>query len=347
MNSTITGFIARTTGGQLAKSALPLSVASLFLLTFPLFGSMFYVHVFIVVFLNVILASSFRPFYVTGLVSLCHGTFYAIGAYASALLAVRLGLPFWVCFLAAGMVPALIAALFAWPAVRAKGAYFFIVSFAFFMVMFSVMQHWFSLTRGVEGIRNIPPMMGLTTVTPYYYLGLAVVAVTVLVMYRLDRSRFGRELQAIGDDEDLAEVVGINVVKHRVIAFAIGAVFAGFAGSIYAHYIRFIVPNSFPLWTTIYIFIWCFLGGGQKVWGPIAGAILLTFAAELLRLTGSTQALLYAGVLFVAVMAMPNGIVGLVDTLRTTFGGPGTPSMGRAESTLSKIRRMRWRNGTT
>jgi branched-chain amino acid transport system permease protein len=347
MNSTITGFIARTTGGQLAKSALPLTVISLFLLTFPLFGSMFYVHVFIVVFLNVILASSFRPFYVTGLVSLCHGTFYAIGAYASALLAVRLGLPFWVCFLGAGAVPALIAALFAWPAVRAKGAYFFIVSFAFFMVMFSVMQHWFSLTRGVEGIRNIPPMMGLTTVTPYFYLGLAVVAVTILVMYRLDRSRFGKELQAIGDDEDLAEVVGINVVKHRVIAFAIGAVFAGFAGSIYAHYIRFIVPNSFPLWTTIYIFIWCFLGGGQKVWGPIAGAILLTFAAELLRLTGSTQALLYAGVLFVAVMAMPNGIVGLVDTLRATFGGPGAPGVGQAGSVLSKIWRMRWRNGTT
>jgi branched-chain amino acid transport system permease protein len=347
MSRDITEVIGKAAGGQYAKSILPLIGGSLFLLTFPLFGSKFYVHVFIVVFLNVILASGYRPFYQTGLVSLCHGTFYAIGAYTSALLAVRLGLPFWVCFVAAGIVPALVAAVFAWPAVRAKGAYFFIVSFAFFMVMFSVLQHWFSLTRGVEGIRNIPPMMGLTSVTPYYFLGLGVAAVTILAMYRLDRSRFGRELQAIGDDEDLAEVVGINVVRHRVIAFAIGALLAGFAGSIYAHYIRFIVPNSFPLWTTIYIFIWCFLGGGQKVWGPIAGAILLTFAAELLRLTGSTQALLYAGLLFVAVMAMPNGIVGLVDTLRMTFGGPGSPGAGRVASVLSRIRNTRWRNGTT
>ena len=278
-------------------------------------------NVFILMFLHVVLATSYRLLYVTGLVSFCHATFYAIGAYTSAVLATKLGLPFGVCFLAAGIVPAVIAALFAWPAVRARGAYFFIISFAFFMVMFSVIKHWPSVTQGVKGIHGIPPVMGFTAMTPYYYLALIVVALTIFAMYRLDRSRFGIELLAIGDADDLAEVIGINVVRHRVIAFAIGALFAGFAGSIYAHYVRFICPESFPLFTTIYILIWCVIGGGRKVWGPIAGAVMLTLIAELLRLIGVLQMLFYAAALFIVVMAMPQGIAGLVDTLRTRFGG--------------------------
>lgn len=313
------------------KFILPLTVGSLFLLFFPLFGGAYYANVFILMFLHVVLATSYRLLYITGLVSFCHATFYAIGAYTSAILATRLGFPFGVCFLAAGIVPAVVAAVFAWPAVRARGAYFFIVSFAFFMVMFSVIKHWPSVTQGVKGIHGIPPVMGLTTVTPYYYLALIVAAVTIFVMYRLDRSRFGRELLAIGDADALAEVIGINVVRHRVMAFAIGALFAGFAGSIYAHYIRFICPDSFPLWTTIYILIWCVLGGARKVWGPIVGAVMLTLIAEQLRLTGELipglvlltgvlQALFYAAVLLAVVMIMPQGIVGLVDTLRTRFG---------------------------
>lgn len=332
------------------KFIIPTTIGSLFLLTLPLFGGSFYVHIFVFIFINVILATSYRLLYITGLVSFCHATFYAIGAYTSAVLATQLGLPFGVCFLAAGIVPAVIAALFAWPAVRAKGAYFFIISFAFFMVMFSVIKHWKGVTRGVEGIHGIPPIMDLTTVTPYYYLALIVVALTIFAMYRLDRSRFGRELLAIGDADDLAEVIGINVVRHRVIAFAIGALFAGFAGSIYAHYIRFICPDSFPLWTTIYILIWCFLGGGRKVWGPIVGAVMLTIIAELLRLTGAIQALFYAAVLFIVIMTMPHGVVGLVDSLRTRFGGDkrlgGDIERGTV-SPNSKVRKQtRRENGT-
>jgi branched-chain amino acid transport system permease protein len=303
-----------------ARKRLPLlltmGLGSLFVLALPFFSGPYYAHIFILVFLNVSLASGYRLLFATGLGSFCHITFFAVGAYTSALLATKLGLPFVVCFLAAGILPAIVAALVGWPSVRAKGAYFFVITFAFWVVMDSVFGHWTSLTRGTQGISGIPPIAGLTSVNPYYYIILAFSVVTVFILYRLGKSRFGAELLAIGDADDLAEIIGINVTAHRVLAFAIGAMFAGFAGSLYAHYIRFIAPSSFGLFFTVYVFVWTVVGGERRTWGPIVGAIVLTLIAELLRMSGTAQAILYAVVLLIVVMTMPHGMVGLVDNLR-------------------------------
>jgi branched-chain amino acid transport system permease protein len=287
------------------------------ILAYPLFSGSYYGHIMILVYLNVTLAMGYRLLYVTGLGSFCHVTFYGTGGYASGLIALKTGAPFGICFLTGGVLSALIAILVGWPAVRAKGPYFFLISFSFFAVMDSVFKHWKTVTGGPGGLVGIPPIMGFTSVLPYYYISLAFCVVTVFIMYRIDKSRYGAELMAIGDDEELAESVGINVIGHRVLAFGIGALFAGFAGSIYAHYLSFIAPSSFSMWVTVYILIWCVFGGAKKVWGPIAGAVLLTLAAELLRMSGSIQALLYAAVLLSVIMAMPNGIPDFINGLRT------------------------------
>ncbi len=291
-------------------------IVSLFLLIYPYFGGQYWTHIFIFLFLNITLAMGYRLLYVTGLGSFCHVTFFGIGAYASGLLSIKLGLPFGASFLAAGIAAAASAVLIGWPAVKAKGPYFFLISFGFWAVIDSVFRHWNSLTGGPGGLKGIPPIMEFTTVAPYYYIALIFTALTIFIMYRLDRTRFGAELYAIGDADDLAEITGINVVGHRVLAFAIGAFFAGLAGSIYAHYMRFIAPSSFSMWVTIYILVWCVLGGERKVWGPIAGAILLTLSAEILRMSGTMQAILYAALLLAVVMVMPKGIAGLVDTIQ-------------------------------
>jgi len=301
-------------------SVITMSLGGLFLLFFPSFGGPFYMHIFIILFLNVVLATSYRPLYVTGLGSFCHVTFYGIGAYTSALLAVKLGMPFGVCFLAAGIMPAIVAVLVGWVSARSRGPYFFLISFAFWAVMDSVFRHWGSMTGGPGGLKDIPPLMGLETVTPYYYVVMLLAVLVVFILYRLDKSRFGAELLAIGDADDLAEVVGIDVVRHRVLAFAIGALFAGFAGSIYAHYMRFISPSAFSMFFTLYILIWCVMGGERKLWGPIAGATFLTLVAEFLRMSGPRQAILYSAALLAVVMLMPHGFVGLVDDLRTKRG---------------------------
>jgi branched-chain amino acid transport system permease protein len=164
--------------------------------------------------------------------------------------------------------------------------------------------------------------MGLEGVISYYYISLIFAFLSVLCLYRLDKTRFGAELLAIGDDDALAESIGINVSRHRITAFAIGALFAGFAGSIYAHYVAFIAPGSFSMWVTVYVLIWCVLGGVRKFWGPMVGAILLTLTAELLRMSGTLQALLYAAALLVVVITMPNGIVYIVDAIRDRYRRP-------------------------
>lgn len=302
--------------GEAFKWVMPVGFGAIFLLVLPHFSGPYYGHIFILVFLHVTLAMGYRLLYITGLASFCHVTFYGIGAYTSSLLTIKIGIPFGICFLTAGLVSAAISILVGWPSMRTKGPYFFLVSFAFFVLMDSVFRHWRSLTGGPGGLTGIPPIMGYTSVIPYYYMSLLFAALTVFSMYRLYRSRYGAELLAIGDADDLAESIGINVVGHRLMAFAIGALFAGFGGSIYAHYISFIAPSSFSIWITIYILIWCVLGGARKFWGPIVGAVLLTLSAELLRMSGTLQALLYAAVLLTVVIIMPDGIADLIDTLR-------------------------------
>ena len=295
---------------------IPMFAIGAFLIVLPAFGGEYYGHIFILIFLNVALATSYRLFYITGLASFCHVTFYELGAYTSALLTTKMGLPIGASILVAGLFPAGLAALVGWPMIRARGVYFFLTSFAFFVAVGTVLKQWQGVTGGTQGIHNIPPIMGFTTVTPYYYIALAFMAVTIFVMYRMDHSRFGAELLAIGDSEALAEVTGININRHRVLAFSIGALFAGFAGSIYAHYIRFVHPNAFTMWFSLYILIWCVMGGPRKFWGPIAGAVLMTSIAEGLRMSGVLQAIFYSIALLITIMTMPNGIAGLVDSLR-------------------------------
>lgn len=301
-------------------------IAGLFLLALPLFGGKFYTHVFIQLFLNVTLAVGMRLLYVTGQVSFCHVTFYAIGAYTSGLLATKLGLPFAIGFLAGGLTAAVTANLLMLAIARVKGVYFFLVSFGFLGVMDSMFKYWRPITGGVSGLQNIPPIMGLTTVMPYYYIIMTFAALTVFIMYRLDKSRFGAEIMAIGEAEELAEVNGINVFRYRVLAFTIGALFAGFAGSLFAHYSTFIAPATFSMWFTIFILIWVVVGGPQKFWGPVAGTVLMTAITEFLRMSGILQALLYAAILLTVIMVMPRGIVGMVDALRGRLGGRPHPA---------------------
>jgi branched-chain amino acid transport system permease protein len=301
---------------QKLKFIIPLGIGGLFLLTLPLFGGSYYMHIFILIFINMTLVTGYRLLYETGLGSFAHASFYAIGAFTSAWLAISLGLPFGVCFLGAGIFAAIVAVIVGWPAMRLEDIYFFLVSFALFAVVYTILTHWRNVTGGWGGMSGIPPIMGLRGEMPYYYIIMAFTALVLFILYRLDKSQFGAELLAIGDAADLAATVGINVTRHRVIAFAIGALLAGFAGSLYAHYANYISPTGFSFWFTVYILIWCVIGGYRKFWGPVVGAALMTFIAEMLRAAGTLQIIIYGAVLIIVIMLMPYGIAGLVDSLR-------------------------------
>ena len=286
----------------------------------PFVGGNYYAHIGILVFLNITLVLGYRLLCLTGLYSFCHITFFAIGAYTSALLSSKLGYPVWICFIAAGVVAALFSMALIIPAARVRGVYFFLVTFGFLEVMNSVFLHWSSVTGGDAGILVTAPIIGAGTQTQDYFVILAFALITVLVMYRIERSRFGRELAPIGSAEGLAAVSGINVLRNRVVAFAIGAAFAGLAGSLFAHDAAYVSANDFSWWGSVYILVWLVIGGERKMWGPILGAILMTLVAEGLRMSGILQAVLYSGALLLTVMAMPQGIVGLVDYVRAKVG---------------------------
>ena len=296
---------------------LPAIIGGALLLAFPLFGNNYYIHVANIIFLNIVLATSYRVLYVTGLGSFCHVTFYSIGAYTSALLTVKMGLPFGVGFLAGGLLAAGVAAILGLVAVKTRGAYFFMITFALFSVTNIIAIHWKDLTGGYTGLVSIPGIMGIGGVIPNYYMIMAFTAGMVFVLYRLDRSRFGQELIAIGDSDILSEAIGINVFRYRVLAFSIGALIAGFAGSMYAHYQTFINPLCFTMFSTIYIIVWCVVGGYRKLWGPVVGAVIMTVLSEALHFSAELQAILYSIILLIFVMLMPRGVVGLVDDLRT------------------------------
>jgi ABC-type branched-subunit amino acid transport system permease subunit len=286
----------------------------------PFVGGDYYAHIGILVFLNITLVLGYRLLCLTGLYSFCHITFFAIGAYTSALLSSKLGYPVWICFIAAGVVAALFSMALIIPAARVRGVYFFLVTFGFLEVMNSVFLHWSSVTGGDAGILVFAPIIGSGTQTQDYFVILAFAVITVLVMYRIERSRFGRELAPIGSAEGLAAVSGINVLRNRVLAFAIGAAFAGLAGSLFAHDAAYISANDFSWWGSVYILVWLVIGGERRMWGPIFGAVLMTLVAEGLRMSGILQALLYAGALLLTVMVMPQGIVGLVGYIRVKAG---------------------------
>ena len=311
-----------TKGSPLRWGAIGVLAVGLSLLVglVPFVGGNYYAHIGILVFLNITLVLGYRLLCLTGLYSFCHITFFAIGAYTSALLSSKLGYPVWICFIAAGVVAALFSMALIIPAARVRGVYFFLVTFGFLEVMNSVFLHWSSVTGGDAGILVFAPIIGTGTQTQDYFVILAFAIITVLIMYRIERSRFGRELAPIGSAEGLAAVSGINVLRNRVLAFAIGAAFAGLAGSLFAHDAAYISANDFSWWGSVYILVWLVIGGERKMWGPILGAVLMTLVAEGLRMSGILQALLYSGALLLTVMAMPQGIVGLVDYVRAKVG---------------------------
>ncbi|GAI35182.1 unnamed protein product, partial [marine sediment metagenome] len=193
------------------------------------------------VFIHIVLAVSLRQMMVVGQVSFAHPAFMAIGAYTSVLLVMDVGLPFWVAMPVAGIVAAFIALLLGLPVLRLTGPYFFLATFAFLEVMKSIFTYFAIPFGGPQGIWNIPPPnpigpIDFSSITHFYYLIFIVFAITVLVFYSLEKSRFGQAWHAIGQSAQLAESLGVNVMGYRVLAFVIACFFAGIVGACFASY---------------------------------------------------------------------------------------------------------------
>jgi len=292
----------------------------LFLYLPRLFALDYYVHIFIMAAINAILALSLGLIIgFAGQVSLCHAAFYGVGAYTSALMGLHFGLSFWVTLWFGGLLAGLLALALGQLVLRLKG-HFLAITTAFFGVLVTVvLNNWVDLTKGPMGLPGIPrPMSGsfiglnltFESRSQYYYLALLFVVIVSYVVYRIVNSRIGKALIAIRENEELAQSIGIDTMRYKLFAFALGSAFAGIAGALYAHYILFISPVTFTIGESINILVMVIFGGMTTLTGPILGAVILTILPEFLRMAGALRLVIYGLALMVFIIWMPLGIVG-------------------------------------
>ena len=213
----------------------------------------------------------------TGLASLGHGAFMAIGAYTDTYLMSK-GVPFLVAFPAAGLVAMLAGVAVALPANRMTGIYLAIATLAFSQIVEQVVIRWESETRGFQGMPVPPPAIighPLSRAWEFYYLCLAVLVLVVLASINLIRSPTGRAMVAIRDSEISAQSLGVNVVRYKTIAFAISAAISGLAGALLGHKLKFISPDAFNILLSIQLLLMVVVGGLGSIHGAIFGAIFV------------------------------------------------------------------------
>jgi branched-chain amino acid transport system permease protein len=259
-----------------------------------------------------------------GMLSLAHPAFYGVGAYTSTLLVMRLDVPFILAFALAGLLALIVALVVGYPALRLSYHSFAIVTLAFTLIMRVVWINWESLTKGPMGIPGVPrPSLGLPffgnipidTATGYYYFILILVILTCLFIYLMIDSRVGRVFLSIRENEVLAETLGVNAFKYRMIAFAIGAFFAGIAGSFTAHYVTFVGPEFTDFYYITMLLVMVILGGSGTIHGVILGAVAFTFVPEYLRITPEFRDVIYGLILLLTIVFMPEGMGGKINHL--------------------------------
>jgi branched-chain amino acid transport system permease protein len=222
----------------------------------------------------------------TGQISLGNAAFLAVGAYTTAYLSGRLGLPFPVVIPAAGVVTALVGMIFGVPSLRLKGLYLAVATLAAHFVVEFTAVHWESVTGGVNGISIPAPKVGplvLRGDRGMYALALPIAAAMLLGARNLFRTKVGKAFVAIRDQDISAEVMGVNVFKYKLLSFGVSSFYVGVAGSLTAYHARIISPENFPITVAIDYLGMIIIGGLGSILGSILGAVFITLLPELLR----------------------------------------------------------------
>ena len=294
----------------------PIVALLLVLTVFPLFVKNQYVlqiAVFVGIYIILALSLNLLNGYV-GLMAIGHAGFYGIGAYASAKLMIDLDLPFLIAFPAAGVVAGFFGYLLGRPTLRLEGIYLALATLGFNLIVWLVLLNWNSFTNGPLGIKDIPApsLFGwqVDTRTEYYYFMLGLASGVVFTLARLVNSRFGRALVAIREDQLAAAANGVNVTRYKVQAFVISAAYAGIAGAFFAHFIRYISPDSFTQFESFVLLAMLALGGQGNILGPIVGAAILIIIPEVFRTFSEYRMLMYGVVLIAVILLRPQGLFG-------------------------------------
>lgn len=315
------------------RTAVWMGYSALFGLLFaiPLFTDEPYVfHIFCLIGINIIFACSLNTILNIGELNLAHAAFMGIGAYASTLMVMRLSSSFWLAMPVAMIAAAIISLAIGFLTLRFKGAYFLLFTFLFAeLVRIILSNFWIGLFGGIPGLTNIPRpsidisglfRMEFSSNKDFYYLILTMVIVTVVIIRRMDRSRLGMIFRAISQSETLTESIGISSMKFKILGCAIGCLFAGLAGSLYAHFVRIITPPDFSIHAVLAPIAYVVVGGMGSVFGPVIGtSFLMILSHFFLREFGFYELLLYGVIIVLIIRFMPEGLISLPRVISPWF----------------------------
>ena len=288
-----------------------------FLLFMPYLGvNMYSLHVFTLIGIYILISIGLNIIFGhTGQISIGHAAFFAVGAYTSALLTARLGLPFPVAFVCAGIFSMVLGLGVGGACLKLEGAYLAMATMGFNEIIRMVLIHWESLSGGPAGISKIPnpSILGLTfnSIHGKYYL-VMVVAFLGFICYRnLMNSNYGKQFTAIKENPLAAQAMGVNTTRMKVIAFGLSTLYAGFGGSLYAHLNNYVAPDAFPISESITFLLIVVLGGMGNILGPIFGSIVIIEVKESLRMLKDYNMLIYGLILMVLMVFAPKGFAAI------------------------------------
>ena len=276
-----------------------LVIVGCFALSYPLYTGRYSQDVAIMVLIYICLGLGLNVVIgLAGMLDLGYIAFYGVGAYTYAIFNTQLGLSFWICLPIAALFAAIAGCIIGYPTLRMRGDYLAIVTLAFGEIVRLILNNWMSLTNGPNGILGIkapaiwiPTFEGgfsfeyfyLKKLYYLYYVALALAVFTVIAVYRLNFSRIGRAWESIREDETVAELMGVNTFLLKLLAYAMGAVFAGLAGAFFAARMRFVAPESFSFLESAMVLCMVVLGGMASIPGIILGVAVLIIFQEAFR----------------------------------------------------------------
>ena len=294
-----------------------------FALIFPLIaGSEYQIYVMALAFIWAIAVYGLNI--ITGFcgqLNLAHGGFFAIGAYVVAILTVDHGWAFWPAFVASGVFSAVFGFLVGIVSLRLKEHYFAIFTLCVGFIIYLLLDKWEALTHGSLGIINIAPPEGFglidfTRTIPFYYLVLFFLVLAIVLVSRISSSLVGRTFLAIRISDDLAQSLGINLMRNKVLAFVLSTVYAGLAGGLYAGVVRFIGPAEAEVVHTFDIITYLLVGGIGTLMGPLVGTMAITWLTQAVQSFEEYRMIVFGPLLVLLVIFMHKGVVGTFLTWR-------------------------------
>lgn len=302
-----------------------IGIGSMFLLVLPLFMNLGWVSLINEMLILGLAACALNlMFGYAGMVCFGPAGFYAIGAYTTALLLLYTKVPISIALICGPILAGIVSVVVGWFSVRLTHVYFALLTLAFSEIIHTIIFEWYELTRGDDGIVDIPVPKILMPITNYYYFSLLIIIIALAIMWRIVKSPFGKTLEAIRENPERIEFLGINVRWYRLKAFIISGIFLGLAGSLFCGFNKNVFPAYSDMVKSTEILVVCLLGGYFYFFGPIVGSVVYIFLDKIVTSQTEYWPLILGIIIIGLLLFLRGGIVGFIaERFREVKGKDG------------------------